>query len=72
MFRKPEKNWLISRKTTEVRMKTKTYQSLLWTTALICLGLIAISAGAKWLTLLIPAALLIWYGAGPVLRSGRN
>ena len=53
-------------------MNTKSYQSLPWAVALIFLGVIAITAGTKWLTLLIPAALLIWYGAGPVLRSGRN
>lgn len=53
-------------------MNIKTPQSLLSTMALILLGVIAFTAGAKWLTLLIPAALLIWYGAGPVLKSGRN
>lgn len=55
-----------------VHMNNKSYQSLLWAVALILLGVIAITAGAKWLTLVIPAALLIWYGAGPVLRSGRD
>jgi hypothetical protein len=47
-------------------------KSMGWTIALILLGLIALFAGVKWLALLIPAALLIWYGAGPALWSGRN
>lgn len=39
---------------------------------LVLLGVIALIGGTKWLTLLIPAALLIWYGASPLPRSGRN
>ena len=39
---------------------------------LVLLGVVAIIGGVKWLTLLIPIALLIWYGAAPMLRSGRN
>ena len=48
------------------------YKSVLWAVALVLLGVIAIVGGAKWLTLLIPAAMLIWYAAGPMLGSGRN
>jgi len=43
-----------------------------WTAVLILLGVVALVGGVKWLVLLIPAAMLIWYGAGPILRSGRN
>ena len=39
---------------------------------LVLLGVIALIGGTKWLTLLIPAALPIWYGASPLPRSGRN
>jgi hypothetical protein len=43
-----------------------------WTILLILLGLAAFYMGTRWLALLIPAAMLVWYGAGPTLRSGRN
>ena len=39
---------------------------------LILLGMAALYGGTRWLVLLIPAAALIWYGARPMLRSGRN
>jgi len=42
------------------------------TVALILLGLIALFAGQRSLVLLIPAAILVWYGAGSMLRTGRN
>jgi hypothetical protein len=42
------------------------------TLALLLFGVLALYLGARWLVLLIPAAMLIWYGAGPILRSGRN
>ena len=43
-----------------------------WTLVLMLLGVAALFAGTKWLVLLVPAATLIWYGARPLLRSGRN
>jgi len=39
---------------------------------LILLGLVALFGGESWLVVLIPAAMLVWYGTGPALRSGRN
>jgi hypothetical protein len=39
---------------------------------LMLLGLVALYGGMKSLIILIPAATLVWYGASPVLRSGRN
>jgi len=42
------------------------------TLVLILLGLAALVSGARWLTVLIPVALLVWYVANPTLRSGRN
>jgi hypothetical protein len=42
------------------------------TVILVLLGLVALFGGARWLALLIPAALLVWYGAGSALRTGRN
>jgi hypothetical protein len=32
----------------------------------------ALYGGSKWLSLLIPAAVIVWYAARPVLRTGRN
>ena len=43
-----------------------------WTILLILLGVAALFGGVKSLLLLIPAALLVWYGARPPLRRGRN
>ena len=40
--------------------------------ALILFGMLALFTKEKWLTVLIPAAVLVWYGAAPKLRSGRN
>jgi len=39
---------------------------------LILLGVAAVYGGTKWLKVLIPLAILVWYGATPGLRSGRN
>ncbi len=47
-------------------------KSMGWTVVLILMGMAALYGGSKWLVLLIPAAVLVWYGAGPMLRSGRN
>lgn len=42
------------------------------TAALILLGIFAFLAGEKSLALLIPAAVLVWYGATPRPQSSRN
>jgi len=43
------------------------------TMVLIVLGVLALYGGARWLLVLIPAALLIWYvTAGGVFRKSRN
>ena len=47
-------------------------KSMSATVALILFGMLALFAGEKWLVVLIPAAVLVWYGAAPKLRSGRN
>lgn len=43
-----------------------------WTILLILLGVAALFGGVKSLVLLVPAAVLVWYGAGPAPRRGRN
>jgi len=42
------------------------------TALLILLGMAALYGGSKWLSLIIPAALLVWYTARPLIRTGRN
>jgi hypothetical protein len=43
-----------------------------WTILLILFGVAAICGGTKWLTVLVPAALLVWYGSGAAVWSSRN
>ncbi len=47
-------------------------KSMGWTVVLILLGMAAMYGGSKWLSVLIPAALLVWYTARPRFRTGRN
>ncbi len=42
------------------------------TAIFIILGLAALFGGAKWLAVLIPVAVLVWYTAGSARRTGRN
>jgi len=54
-------------------MSAQSKKSLIWTMVLMTFGLAAFFAGTRALVVLIPAALLIWYGiALPMLRSNRN
>jgi hypothetical protein len=55
-----------------VFMSAESKKSTGGTVILIVFGLAAIFGGARWLALLIPAAILVWYGAGSALRTGRN
>jgi multisubunit Na+/H+ antiporter MnhG subunit len=52
-------------------MSVAATKSISGTVILLLLGIAALFAGEKWLVALIPAALLVWYGARP-LRTGRN
>jgi hypothetical protein len=64
---------LPSRNRQELNMSAQSKKSLIWTMVLMTFGLAAFFAGTKILVVLIPAALLIWYGiALPMLRSNRN
>jgi hypothetical protein len=47
-------------------------KSMGWTVVLILFGLVAMFGGVKWLVVLVPAAVLVWYRVGPSLRGGRN
>ncbi|MFZ1140910.1 MAG: hypothetical protein ABR881_15455 [Candidatus Sulfotelmatobacter sp.] len=47
-------------------------KSIGWTVVLVLMGVAAIYGGSRWLSLLIPAALLVWYTAKPKLRTGRD
>jgi hypothetical protein len=53
-------------------MSATSKKSITWTFVLILLGMAALYGGSRWLTILIPAALLVWFTARPALRSGRN
>ncbi len=53
-------------------MSANSKTSLGTTLLLILLGLAALFAGAKWLAVLIPAALFVWYSAKPRLGKRRN
>jgi hypothetical protein len=53
-------------------MSANSKKSMTWTFVLILLGMAALYGGSSWLTILIPAALLIWFAARPRLRTGRN
>ena len=54
-------------------MSAQSKKSIAWAGVLIMFGLAALFAGTRVLVVLIPAALLIWYGiAQPLLQSDRN
>ena len=53
-------------------MSANSKKSIVRTLALILLGIIALVAGVKSLIVLVPAALLVYFGIDPVLRSGRS
>jgi hypothetical protein len=53
-------------------MSANSKKSIGWTIVLIILGMAALYGGTKWLSLLIPAALFVWFTAKPTLRTGRN
>jgi hypothetical protein len=53
-------------------MSANSKKSVGSTVVLILLGMAALYGGSKWLSLLIPAALLVWYTARPLIRTGRN
>ena len=53
-------------------MSADSKKSMGWTVVLIFLGMAAVYGGLKWLSLLIPAAVIVWYAARNMLRTGRN
>ncbi len=53
-------------------MSANSKKSMGWTVVLILLGMAALYGGSKWLSLLIPAAMLVWFMAKPRLTTGRN
>ena len=53
-------------------MSAQSKKSLGWTIVLVVFGVAALYTGPGWLPILIPAAMLVWYGVAPVLRNGRN
>jgi Na+/H+ antiporter NhaC len=53
-------------------MGANSKKSMAWSLVLILLGMAALYGGSSWLTILIPAALAVWFTARPRLRTGRN
>jgi hypothetical protein len=53
-------------------MSANSKKSMGWTIVLLLLGVGALYGGSKWLSLLIPAALFVWYASRHMLRTGRN
>ena len=53
-------------------MSANSKKSMGSTIVLILLGMAALYGGSKWLSVLIPAALLVWYTTRPMIRTGRN
>jgi hypothetical protein len=53
-------------------MSAESRNSVGRTFLLIILGVVAFLAGVKSLVILIPVAMLVWFGVPPALRSGRN
>ena len=53
-------------------MSANSKRSMGWTIVLILMGMAALYGGSKWLGVLIPAAVLVWYSVRPSLRTGRN
>ena len=53
-------------------MSAETKKGYASTLILFALGVIVLFAGVKSLVLVVPAAILIWYGARPSLGNGRN
>ena len=39
---------------------------------LFAFGVLALCLDPRWLAILIPAAVLVWYEASPMARGGRN
>ena len=50
-------------------MAANTTNSMCRTSILVLLGLIALIAGAKWLAILVPAAMLVCFGAVPSIAT---
>jgi hypothetical protein len=56
----------------EETMSMDSKKSMGWTMVLIVLGMAALYGGSKWLGVLIPVALLVWYAGTLRFRTGRN
>jgi hypothetical protein len=74
----PDQHWAAMQTISEfkncrkIAMRTNAKKSIGWMIVLVMFGLIALYGGEKWLVVLIPAAMLVWYGTIPTLKSGRN
>jgi hypothetical protein len=53
-------------------MTANSKRSMGWTIVLIILGMAALYGGSKWLSLLVPAAMLVWFTAKTSVGTGRS
>lgn len=53
-------------------MNANSSNSILWAMVLVALGIAAFFGGTGWLVVVLPAAMLVWFGARPIVASGRN
>lgn len=56
----------------EFVMSANSKKTMGWMIVLIVLGMAALYGGSKWLGLIIPAAIFVWFTAKPDLKTGRN
>lgn len=53
-------------------MSASSKKSVGWMIVLIMLGMAALYGGSKWLSVLVPAGIVVWFTAKPSLKAGRN
>jgi hypothetical protein len=56
----------------ELVMSASSKKSVGWMIVLIMLGMAALYGGSKWLSVLVPAGIVVWFTARPSLKAGRN
>ena len=53
-------------------MSASSKKSVGWMIVLIMLGMAALYGGSKWLSVLVPAGIVVWFTAKPSPKAGRN
>jgi hypothetical protein len=53
-------------------MSAQSKTSMTSTFILLFLGTVALCTGTRWLAILVPLAIILWFATCPRLRTGRN